>query len=186
MSKVKLGEIATILISNVDKKTYPNQRMVRLCNYVDVYHNWAISDSITKSLMFASASDNEFGKYTLKKGYVALTKDSETKDDIGISTYIATSVPDIVLGYHCALIKPNNNILDGAYLNAFLHTAYARKHFELNASGSGQRYTLTADAIGELVINLPPLDEQVKIARLFTCIDKKIENNKRINDNLAA
>ena len=90
---------------------------------------------------------NEISKFQLRKGQVALTKDSETRDDIGISTYIADDFDDVILGYHCALITPQRNILDGSYLNAILHTKYAKKYFACNASGSGQRYALSVEAL---------------------------------------
>lgn len=76
--------------------------------------------------MPATARPNEISKFQLRKGQVALTKDSETRDDIGISTYIADDFDDVILGYHCALITPQRNILDGSYLNAILHTKYAK------------------------------------------------------------
>ena len=47
----KLGEIADILISNVDKKTKENEYPVKLCNFVDVYYNWAITASNEKDFM---------------------------------------------------------------------------------------------------------------------------------------
>lgn len=76
--------------------------------------------------MLATARPNEISKFQLKKGQVALTKDSETRYDIGIPTYIADDFEDVILGYHCALISPNKDILDGRYLNALLHTDYAK------------------------------------------------------------
>ena len=91
------------------------------------------------NFMLATARPNEISKFQLRKGQVALTKDSETRDDIGISTYIADDFDDVILGYHCALITPNKDILDGRYLNALMHTDYAKKYFAFNASGSGQR-----------------------------------------------
>lgn len=62
---------------------------------------------------------------------MAITKESETREDIGIATYIADDFEHTLLGYHCALVKPHKNILIEKYLNAFLHTKYAQKHFSL-------------------------------------------------------
>lgn len=95
MRKYKLGDIATVEISGVDKKIKDGEEDIRLCNFVDVYYNWAITMARHDSFMLATARPNEISKFQLKKGQVALTKDSETRDDIGISTYIAddTTVP---------------------------------------------------------------------------------------------
>lgn len=184
MEKRKLGDIATVEISGVDKKTKDDEQEIRLCNFVDVYYNWAITTAQHDGFMFATARPNEIFKFQLKRGQVALTKDSETRDDIGIPTYIADDFEDVILGYHCALITPNKDILDGRYLNALLHTDYAKKYFACNASGSGQRYALSVEALNSFPVPMIPLHDQERIGEIFSAIDKKIELNRRINQNL--
>ena len=186
LKKYKLADIAKIEISGVDKKTIEGETPVRLCNFVDVYYNWAITKEKAKSFMLASAKQTEIDKCSIGKGMVAITKDSETRDDIGIATYIADDFEDVLLGYHCALITPNPAIVDGKYLNAFMHTRYIQKYFENNASGSGQRYTLSNDTIGNIPVLLPSIEVQHTIGNVLSDIDRKIELNKQINDNLEA
>lgn len=142
LKKYKLGDIAEIYISSIDKISKEGEQSVRLCNFVDIYHNWAITKDLVPNFMIASANDNNIKRFSLKEGYVAFTKDSETRDDIGIPAYIADDLDNTVLGYHCALVKPNADILSGKYLNAFLHSDYIKKYFELNATGSGMRYLI--------------------------------------------
>ena len=186
MKKYKLGDIATLEISGVDKKMKDGEEDIRLCNFVDVYYNWAITMARHDSFMLATARPNEISKFQLRKGQVALTKDSETRDDIGISTYIANDFDDVILGYHCALITPNKDILDGRYLNALMHTDYAKKYFACNASGSGQRYALSAETLNSFPVPVIPLQKQKQIGEIFSALDKKIELNKQINQNLEA
>ncbi len=181
---VKLSEVCEILNSNVDKKTKENEQKVKLCNFIDVYNNWAITKYTSKKFMTATATQNEINKFSLKKGYVAITKDSETKDDIGISTYIADNFDNVLLGYHCTLLKPNQKVLNGKFLNAYLSSFYGRKYFSNCASGSGQRYTLTIDVINDLTIPLINIETQQKIARTLSILDQKIENNHKINELL--
>lgn len=185
--KHKLGDIANIEISGVDKKCIGQEIPVRLCNFVDVYRNWAITSEMAEGFMEATARQVEISKFTIKKGQVALTKDSETRDDIGISTYIADDFDDVVLGYHNALITPNPELLNGKYLNALFHTEYAKKYFAFNASGSGQRYSLSLEALNSFPVLLPPtLKEQEAIGNIFSHIDRKILLNRSINQNLEA
>ena len=186
LKKYKLADIAKIEISGVDKKTMDGEISVRLCNFVDVYYNWAITKEKAKSFMVASAKQTEIDKCSIGKDMVAITKDSETRDDIGIATYIADDFEDVLLGYHCALITPNPAIVDGKYLNAFMHTRYIQKYFENNASGSGQRYTLSNDTISNIPVLLPSIEEQHTIGKLLVDLERKIELNKQINDNLEA
>ena len=186
LKKYKLADIAKIEISGVDKKTMDGEIPVRLCNFVDVYYNWAITKEKAKSFMVASAKQTEIDKCSIGKGMVAITKDSETRDDIGVATYIADDFEYVLLGYHCALITPTPAIVDGQYLNAFMHTRYIQKYFENNASGSGQRYTLSNDTIGNIPVLIPSIEEQRTIGKVLADIDRKIELNKLINDNLEA
>ena len=186
LKKYRLGDIAEILISSIDKKSKDGEPPVRLCNFVDVYRNWAITEDLAQKFMVATANENNIKRFSLKKGYVAFTKDSETRDDIGIPAYIADDLANTVLGYHCALVKPNTNILSGKYLNAFLHSDYIKKYFELNATGSGMRYTLSIDALDNIPILAPSLKMQEHIGNIFSDIDRKICLNRAINDNLEA
>ena len=186
MTIYKLGEIATVEISGVDKKIKDGEVPVKLCNFVDVYYNWAITSEMEGGFMEATARTNEIERFKLKRGQVALTKDSETRFDIGIATYIADDFDNVILGYHNALITPNPEKLSGKYLNALLHTDYARTYFANNASGSGQRYALSIDALNNFPVPLIPLAEQERIGDIFSSIDQKIALNRAINDNLEA
>lgn len=184
--KYKLGDIADIIVSTVDKKSKPGQKTVRLCNFVDVYKNWAITHDMYNDFMVATASEVEIQRFTIKKGQVAFTKDSETRDDIGIATYIADDFDDVVLGYHTALVTPHEDILLGKYLNAFMHSKYVLKYFEMNATGSGMRYTLSLETLNDIPVLVPSLEEQKRIGDFFSAIDKKICLNRKANAELEA
>lgn len=191
MNKFRLGDIANVEISGIDKKTKEGESAVRLCNFTDVYYNWAITKNMYEGLMQASASKSDIKTFSLCKGQVAITKDSETRDDIGVATYIADDFDDVVLGYHCALITPKTGVPEdekiyGKYLNALLHTKYAQKYFSNNATGSGQRYTLSKETIDDMPVYLPPYEEQVRIGDYLSDMDKKIEINNLINSNIEA
>lgn len=177
---VKLKNVADVIISNVDKKIKENEKKVYLCNFTDVYNNYAITKKGNINFMMASASKSQIDKFSIKKGYLAITKDSETRDDIGVGTFFADNFENLLLGYHCALIKPNVSLVNSKFLNAYIQSPFVRKYFELNASGSGQRYTLTNDTIANTPIYLPVYDVQLKIGNLLSGIDRQIERNNAI------
>lgn len=186
LKKYKLSDVAHVEISGVDKKTKDGEQTVKLCNFTDVYYNWAITKHLESSFMVASANANEIRRFSLKKGQVAFTKDSETRYDIGIPTYIADDFENVILGYHCALITPDESKVCGAYINAFMHTPLIQEYFANNASGSGQRYSLSVDVMENMPLFLPSLDEQKRIASILSDLDRKIELNRHINANLEA
>lgn len=186
LTKYKLGDVAKVEISGVDKKTKDGEVPVKLCNFTDVYYNWSITKDMEDSFMVASANANEINRFSLKKGQVAFTKDSETRDDIGIPAYIADDFDNVILGYHCALITPDESKVLGAYINVFMHTSLIQKYFANNASGSGQRYSLSVETMERMPLFLPSLEEQKRIADLFTNLNRKIALNRQINTNLEA
>ncbi len=101
----KLKFVATVQSSNVDKKSFPDETSVSLCNYVDVYKNDFINDSI--SFMEATATEREIEKFILNEGDVLITKDSETPDDIANPALVKKDFENVICGYHLAQIKPD-------------------------------------------------------------------------------
>ncbi|HMM00017.1 MAG TPA: restriction endonuclease subunit S [Bacilli bacterium] len=177
---VKLGDIAEVLLSNVDKKSKTNEQKIKLCNFVDVYKNYAITKKMIPLFLEATASPQAIRRFTVKKGYLAITKDSETRDDIGVGTYFADDFDNVILGYHCALIKPDTKKVYSKYLNAFIQSYFTRKYYEQSASGSGQRYTLTLEIIQNTPILLPDYEKQIIIGDLLSGLDFQIEKNNEM------
>ena len=173
----KLREIADIRVSNVDKKTYPSEKPVKLCNYMDVYSNDYVTGRI--DFMEASATQAEIERFGLKSGDVIITKDSETPDDIGIPTVITEEIAGLVCGYHLALIRPDAEELDSIYLAKQLSTSQVTRYFSLHASGS-TRYGLPVGAIESLEIPTPPVHEQTKIAEILSTVDRAIEQTEAL------
>ncbi|MFH1123848.1 MAG: restriction endonuclease subunit S [Pseudomonadota bacterium] len=173
----KLRELADIRVSNVDKKTAPGEKPVKLCNYMDVYSNEYVTGSL--SFMEASATAAEIERFGLNKGDVIITKDSETPDDIGISTVVVEKIDDLVCGYHLALIRPNAEQLDSIYLAKQLSTSRVARYFSLHASGS-TRYGLPISAIEAVDLPTPSKPEQAKIAEILTTVDRAIEQTEAL------
>lgn len=174
---LKLNEICEIITSPVDKKSYKEETPVLLCNYTDVYYN----DFITKDINFmkATASDNEIKRYSLYKGDVVITKDSEMPNDIGISTYIAENIENLICGYHLAILRPNIKYVNGLYLTYYLKLNQILNIFSRFANGI-TRYSLINATYKAVPILLPPLTEQEKIAEILSLWDKAIQQTKEL------
>ncbi|GEA28489.1 hypothetical protein MiAbW_03064 [Microcystis aeruginosa NIES-4325] len=173
----KLRDLADIRVSNVDKKIYPSERPVKLCNYMDVYTNEYIDGSI--QFMEGSANDAEIERFGLNIGDVIITKDSETPDDIGIPTVIHEQIDNLVCGYHLALIRPDNEKIDSIFLSKYLSTSRVANYFALHASGS-TRFGLPIGAIESVEILTPPKQEQTQIATILSTIDRAIEQTEAL------
>jgi type I restriction enzyme S subunit len=167
--------MADIRISNVDKKTQVGEKPVRLCNYMDVYENGYITAKL--EFMPASASAVEIERFRLYAGDVVITKDSETPDDIGVPAVVSEEIPDLVCGYHLALIRPHTSQLDSIYLAKQLSSPSIARFFGQQATGS-TRYGLPISAIELVKIPTPSKPEQTKIADVLSAVDRAIEQTE--------
>jgi type I restriction enzyme, S subunit len=155
-----LGRVADVRLSNVDKKSVDGQPAVRLCNYVDVYYNDRINSDGT--FMEATASEDQVKRFSLQRGDVLLTKDSETPDDIASPAVVSEDLDDVVCGYHLALLRPSSN-MDGRFLSRAISASPVCDHFFSSATGV-TRFGLSRRDIATAPIPTPPLDEQRTIA----------------------
>lgn len=156
----RLRHISEFKNSSVDKKTYEGQAAVGLCNYTDVYYN----EFITKDLSFmqATASPAEIEQFSLQKGDVIITKDSEDPSDIGIPALVADDVPGVVCGYHLTQIR-TGDLNTARLIHRTMQSHVTLAYFFVEAPGI-TRYGLGQDTIGSVTICLPPLNHRGSIA----------------------
>ena len=182
----RLRYVAEMRTSNVDKHVKLNENPVRLCNYVDVYHNERISSDL--DFMRATATDREIERFRLERGDVIITKDSETWNDIGVPALVEYTADDLVCGYHLALLRPFESVMTGAYLLRALQAPTVASQFHIQANGV-TRYGLTQNAIKSVHIPVPPLAEQRAIAEYLdtktAAIDAAIAHYERMAELVA-
>lgn len=167
----RLKTMASVQLSNVDKKTEEGQPPVQLCNYVDVYYN----DTITADLEFmsASATREQRRRFQLRVGDVLITKDSESWDDIAVPAVVVQEVPDVLCGYHLAQIRPRPQ-LDGRFLARQFSAIGTRDQFHVAANGI-TRFGLGGDAIRTGIFPIAPIEEQRAIAAFLDRETAKID-----------
>ncbi len=156
----RLRHVGSFTNSNVDKKSYEDQKAVRLCNYTDVYYNEFVTAEL--SFMQATASRGEIEAFSLKKGDVLITKDSEDPADIGIPALVAEELPGVVCGYHLTIIR-TSDADTSRFLHRVIQSQPTKAHFFVEAPGI-TRYGLGQDAIGNLPVCLPPREHRSILA----------------------
>jgi type I restriction enzyme S subunit len=173
--------VVQMLVSNIDKHTRDDEIPVRLCNYVDVYKN----DRITNRLAFmrATASAEEIESFRLQVGDVIITKDSEEWNDIGVPALVEQSAPDLVCGYHLAILHPRDGVVIGEYLLRALQSQGVASQFYVSANGV-TRYGLSHDSIKSVRVPVPPLPEQSAIVRFLDYMDRRIRRYIRAKRRL--
>jgi len=149
------------VVSNVDKVPSDDEIPVRLCNYTEVYNNEFIT--LDLDFMHTTAAKAEITKFGIAVDDVIITKDSESWDDIGVSALVKATAPDLVCGYHLALLRPRKERIVGAFLFRCLQAKPIRIQLEL-ASNGVTRFGIPKSEIGTLAIPVPPLAQQRAIA----------------------
>jgi type I restriction enzyme S subunit len=157
----RLRFLADIRPSSVDKHSLEGELPVRLCNYVDVYKNDRITDTL--AFLEATATPAEIERFSLRAGDVLITKDSETPDDIAAAALVEPSAAGVVCGYHLALLRS----VPGAVGGAFLFWAFKAPETLAQCSVRAQgitRFGLSTGAFGDVLLPLPLPVEQRGIA----------------------
>jgi type I restriction enzyme S subunit len=177
----RLKQVAELRLSNVDKHAHPDEAGVWLCNYLDVYRNERITSRIP--FMRATASAEQIERLTLRSGDCVITKDSEDPRDIGVPTYVAEDIPDLVCGYHLAVLRPRPEILDGLFLHYLFKSDFVRSTLQVASRGL-TRYGIGKYTIDNMAVGLAPLPEQCVIAafldRETAKIDVLVEEQNRL------
>ncbi|MBQ7804726.1 MAG: restriction endonuclease subunit S [Rhodococcus sp.] len=163
--------VAEVFPSNVDKHSREGETPVSLCNYTDVYYNDTISDSL--EFMKATATREQIERFSLRAGDTIITKDSESADDIGLSTYVPEALDGVVCGYHLSMIRPNSR-LSGRFVKRLFDSHYVKAVLETNANGL-TRVGLGQYALDNIDIPLPPVQTQVAIADFIDRETAKID-----------
>jgi type I restriction enzyme S subunit len=157
----RLKTSAQYRVSNVDKVPSENELLVRLCNYTDVYNNEFIQ--LQLELMETTATPAEIEKFGLRKGDIVITKDSEDWRDIAVPALVIENSPELVCGYHLAIVRPKPKYFDSFFLFRAFQSCAVNQQFQLASTGV-TRYGLPKRAIGEALFPIPPVEEQDHIA----------------------
>jgi type I restriction enzyme, S subunit len=159
----RLKFLADVRFSTVDKHSHKEEKHVRLCNYVDVYKHEYITNDF--DFMIATATDAEIKRFTVEKGDVIITKDSETANDIAVPALVVEALENVVCAYHLAHIKPNRELIESEFLFRLFQSKKINSHFEVAAKGV-TRHGLSYDDINSVFLPYPTtLDEQKKIIK---------------------
>jgi restriction endonuclease S subunit len=160
-----------VRLSNVDKKSVEGEAPVQLCNYTDVYYN----DYITRSIDFmsATATTEQVARFSLCKGDVLITKDSESWSDIAVPAVVTEDLEDVLCGYHLAQVRPGPSV-DGRFLARAFASEGIRDQFFVAATGI-TRYGLSAEDIASAWFPIPPLEEQTVIVDFLNRETQKID-----------
>lgn len=103
-------------------------------------------------------------RYEIKPGDILVSR-ANTKELLGSAALVKTVQKKLLLCDKLYRIKPSEKI-DSSYLLRFLRSSIARYQYEKDATGtSGSMQNIGQDTIKNMSLPLPPLPEQISIAK---------------------
>jgi type I restriction enzyme S subunit len=129
-------------------------------SYGDVYKNDCLPISV-KGLVNSTEKDRV--AYSVDEGDVFFTRTSETSEEIGIASVCKSTIQNATFAGFLIRFRPYPNLLISAYSKYYFRSQLHRYYFvkEMNIV---TRASLSQGLLRNLVVLLPPLDEQSEIA----------------------
>ncbi len=118
-------------------------------------------------------------------GDTFFTTSSETPNEVGYSSVLLDRVSDTYLNSFCFGYRPDKKIISPSFARFLFRTPYARKPIMRLAQGS-TRYNMSKSEFLKILILLPSLSEQDKIAIFLSAVDARIGLLKKKKEQLEA
>ena len=150
-------------------------------SFSTVFNNYFLPDELT-DFMDTSAAEQE--KCSVKNGDILITRTSETVDELAMSCVVLKDYPKATFSGFVKRLRPKKTgIVYDKYMAFYLRSEYFRKVINAKTIMT-LRASFNEDIFSFLELYLPNYEEQVKIGDFLYNIEKKIQCNKNINDNL--
>lgn len=103
---------------------------------------------------------------------------------VGANGYVENDIPNTFLPDRLWQAKPLNQTVNMKWLGFWFSSSHARHTLRSNATGtSGSMKNITKSDVLSIRVDIPPLPEQQKIARILSTWDKAISTTERLIDN---
>lgn len=172
--KTTLGEVCDTISSTYKK----NNEKIVLINTSDVLNGKVLNHEFVQNINIKGQFKKTFIKDDILYSEIRPQNKRFAYVDFDSKNYIASTklmvlrYKENVLPKFLYLILSSNNVINN--LQAIAETR------------SGTFPQITYNELSKIEINLPPLDEQKRIADVLSALDNKIEVNNKINENLEA
>lgn len=178
---IRMQNMGIFSASGIDKKVNPDEPLVSMVNYMDIYGNPSKEISRTRALMQVSCATDKVLSCNLQKGDLVFTPSSETKEDIGLSALITEDLENTVFSYHTIRFRFEREF-NHRYRKYLCNNYFVLNQFSRSSKGT-TRQILVRDDFNNIKVLVPSLTEQQAIAdyldKKTALIDGLIEKKKR-------
>ena len=151
-------------------------------SFKSVFNNYFLP-SVLPDLVLSN--EKEQNGYDIKRGDVFVTRTSETPEELGMSSVALKDYPFATYNGFTKRLRPkDDSVVCPEFIGYYLRSSKFRALFYGLASSMSTRASLANGDLLGMKVFLPPVETQVRIAKVLKSLDDKIEVNRRINDNL--
>jgi type I restriction enzyme S subunit len=133
---------------------------------------------------FFEASKEELEKYRLKIGDILIIEGNGNPDQVGRAALFRGEITDCIYQNHIIRIRINADLIIPDYAIAFINSSHGREQIKLLGMSSSGLYTLSTNRIRSIVLPLPPLPEQRRIAAILSSLDDRLATERAERDRL--
>jgi type I restriction enzyme, S subunit len=152
-------------------------------SFTDVFYNVFVPQSLGE---LVNSTEHERETRSIKRGDVFLTRTSETKDELGMSSVALQDIPEATFNGFTKRLRPKSrDVIVPEYAGYFFRSPVFRAGVTAMSSLS-TRASLNNEMLARLTISYPGADEQKAIAHVLKSFDDKVELNKQTNETLEA
>ena len=184
MNKVKLGELLQIKHGFAFKsERYVDRSKYALVTLANISATNNFQFNIHKTTFYGADFPKDF---ILQEDDLIMPLTEQVIGLFGNTAFVPhVNEFNFVLNQRVGKIIPIEGKADKYYLHYLLATEGVKNQLEYRASGTRQRNISPTD-VYDVEVFLPDIEEQRKIGKCLYDIEKKINTNNKINDNLAA
>jgi len=143
-------------------------------NLMDVFGKPSIKN---EDFGLVNVSENEINSYNLLKGDVIFIRSSVKLEGVGETSVVLEDLKNTVYSGFLIRFREYQNKLDLLYKKYCFHHVEFRNQL-LSVSTTSANTNINQESLNQLVLRIPSLPEQTKIANFLTAIDDKITHNQ--------
>lgn len=170
----KISEVCDINTLNLSKNDN-----LKTINYLDTAN---LNVGTVDELQYMEADKDKIpsrAKRIVRKNDILISTVRPNQKHYGIIKSVAKNM---VASTGFAVLTPKEDKVDPGYIYNFLIQAHITTYLHSIAESSTSAYpSIKPSVIGDLEVELPPLEEQKAIAHILSTLDDKIEVNNRIS-----
>ena len=166
----KLGEIAIEMYYGLTAKAVEQPTGMKMVRTTDIKETYSVD---WNSLPYCEITDNRhvnIQKYLLRKNDLLVSRSGTT----GMSVLVDRDFDDVIFGSYLIKVRVNELVAYPKYVHYYMQSQYYWNQILPRQAGSTLK-NISLPILKNIIVPLPPMNEQMRITEILLTIDKAIE-----------